>query len=103
MNNLETDRYIENDIRTLNEAIELMKNGGKPKPQKAVYQERSHGKTWYKCPHCDLSFEFFTAMLQRNGFKIIGGACEIGCRGDFDEYRHYYIECPGCHQIFDLG
>lgn len=34
----------------------------------AIYGDSFHGETWYKCPHCGKSFEYWDTVYER-GFK----------------------------------
>ena len=36
--------------------------------KKPYFQTSFHGETWYKCPYCGKSFEYFDAVFGR-GFK----------------------------------
>ena len=40
---------------------EITINYADKKPEKAVFQTAFHGETWYRCPHCKNTFEYYSA------------------------------------------
>ncbi len=47
-----------------------------------------HGETWYRCPYCDTSFEYFDAVFGRNGI--------------IPQDNRNYI-CGNCRKVFHIS
>jgi hypothetical protein len=43
------------------ENVRPMTSADDIKPKSAIYRTSFHGETWYMCPYCEKSFEFYDA------------------------------------------
>ena len=55
----------------------------------ATWKSAFHGETWYGCPKCDFTFEYFDAEFERDGIKKA-------------EEKGTYI-CPKCGEKFKIS
>ena len=59
-----------------------------------------HGESWFKCPECKFTFEFYEAIYESNGIKKAPEYSDES-NGRFWEKRIFI--CPKCKKKFRIS